>query len=220
MSSYLDTENKQLKDRIVLLETEVNNLKGKNRDLQSEIKKLTNIIDRQNEGNAEQILEHFHSSKSIRGTAYRYDMEMAELFDLIPSWDGCRDGLQRAHDYDDCRLEFYGRSLYDDEKESEMEQEELENRMRTPEPEEMRKIINDYKDGDITLYDLADEYDLKINNLFRLLKENKIIEKESDATDYGSFYIEYNGLETSSEWDGKSELGLIESFYKKDTILN
>jgi hypothetical protein len=40
------------------------------------------------------------------------------------------------------------------------------------------------------------------------LKENKVIEKETDAKGYDVFYTEYNGI--WSEWDGKSDLGLIE----------
>ena len=35
----------------------------------------------------------------------------------------------------------------------------------------MRKGVNDYKKGKMSLYELADKYDLWINNLFRLLKE-------------------------------------------------
>jgi hypothetical protein len=208
MSDYLNEENKKLKEKITLLESEVKKLKDINQT-------LSNTLDKRNEYEAERILEDFHSSKNIRRTASKYDMEMEDLFDCIVRWDGCRDGLQRAHDYDDCRLEYYGRRQHDEEQEcDEMDPEELENRMRTPEPDEIISIICDYKKNNLTLYELADNYNLKINNLFRLLKEYKLIEKESDATDYGSFYIEYVGKGTAKIWDSKSELGLIESFYK------
>jgi hypothetical protein len=138
-------------------------------------------------------------------------MEMEELYESIPDWDGCRDGLQSADDYHECRIEVIGRQEYDEEREYDMEPEELEHLMRTPEPEEITKILGDYKKGSLGLYDLADKYKLKITNLFRLLKENKVIEKETDAKYYKSFYVDYNGAGT--EWDQKSEIGLIDAFY-------
>ena len=86
--------------------------------------------------------------------------------------------------------------------------------MRTPDQDTINKIIEDYnKATDLSLYDLADKYNLSINNLFRLLKENNLIEKETDAKGYGDFYRDYLG--TGYVWDGMSnELILIEDFYK------
>ena len=60
----------------------------------------------------------------------------------------------------------------------------------------------------MTLYEIADRYELKINYLFKLLKENKVIDKETDANGYQSFYEEHMG--SGCEWDGETELGLIE----------
>ena len=59
----------------------------------------------------------------------------------------------------------------------------------------------------MSLYKLADKYDLQINNLFIILKENKVIEKETDVKGYASFYREYFGV--GYEWDGKSDIGLL-----------
>jgi hypothetical protein len=60
--------------------------------------------------------------------------------------------------------------------------------MRTPDKEELNMLISDYQSNKFTLYELADKYDLLIINLFRLLKEHKLIKKESDAIGYEKFY--------------------------------
>ena len=210
MSSYLSVdevyeENMTLKATIVCLEAEIQKLNAKN-------KHLTQVIDMRNEENAVEILECFHDCSSIRKTAWKFGIDMEELYELIPEWDGCRDGLQSADDYNECRLEVVGRQQCDEEQEDDMEPDELALRNRTPESGEITKIIADYKDSDLSLYELADRYDLWINNLFRLLKENSIIEKETDARGYSNFYTDHGGA--SSEWDGKSNLGLIEAFYE------
>ena len=211
MSSYLSVdevyeENMTLKATIVRLEAEINVLNAKN-------KHLTQVIDMRNEENAEEILEYFHDCSSIRKTSWKFGIDMEELYELIPEWDGCRDGLQSADDYNECRLEVIGRQQWDEEQEDDMEPEELALlKHRTPESDEITKIIADYKDSNLSLYELADRYNLWINNLFRLLKENGVIEKEIDARCYSTFYTEHGGA--WSEWDGKSNLGLIEAFYE------
>jgi ribosomal protein S25 len=212
MSSYLSVdeiyeENNILKEKIIELENQIKKLKTIN-------KNLTQVIDMRNQENALEILECFHDCSSIRNTAWKFGINMEELFELIPEWDGCRDGLQSADDYHECRLDVLGRKQCDEEQEDDMEPEELALRNRTPESDEITKIIVDYKESNhISLYELADRYDLKINNLFRLLKENGIIEKETDAKCYESFYVDHLGA--GSEWDGKSELGLIAAFYEE-----
>ena len=210
MSSYLSVdevyeENKILHEKIAKLETEIQRLKDKNKNLKQ-------VIDARNAEDAVDILDYFHSCSSIRKTAWNYNMDMEEVYELIPEWDGCRDGLQSADDYEECRIEVIGRQEYDDEREYDMDEEELEQLMRTPEPEEIAKIITDYNNNILSLYDLADRYNLKINNLFRLLKENNVIKKETDAKGYASFYVDHIGAGT--EWDQTSELGLIEAFYE------
>jgi hypothetical protein len=197
-------ENKVLRETIASLEAQIQRLKDKNRT-------LNQVIDARNQKDAVEILEYFHSCSSIRNTACKYNMEMEELYESIPEWDGCRDGLQSADDYHECRIEVIGRQEYDAEQECDLKEEELEHLMRTPEPDEIAKIIADYNEPSLSLYGLADKYELKIINLFRLLKENNVIDKETDAKNYQSFYEEHNGAGT--EWDYKSEFGLIEAFY-------
>ena len=113
---------------------------------------------------------------------------------------------------------------HDEEHEDEFTEQELEaereQKMRTPEQDTINKIIEDYRDAsDLSLYELADRYDLWINNLFRLLKENNIIEKETDAKGYGDFYRDYLG--SGHIWNGVSnELRLIEDFYKNVSLVN
>ena len=139
--------------------------------------------------NTEKILEDFYSCRSIRNTAGKYGMEMEELYELIYEHDGRRDGVERALDYKECRIEKF------------------EYKNRQPDTVELNKIIEDYKTDTKSLYELADSYDLLINNLFRILKENGMIEKETDANGYSRFYTEYNGIRFV--WDGETEIGLI-----------
>ena len=194
------TENKMLKERIIQLENELTNVKQNNVILKE-------ILGDRNDEDAVEILEFFHSCSSIRRTAWKYGMDMEEMYELIPQWDGCRDGLQSADDYEECYIEVVGRQEWDAEQEAEMAADELAIRDRTPDAEEMTKIIADYKDSTLSMYELADRYNLCIYNLFRLLKENNLIEKETDAKQYAGFYVDFKGAGT--EWDGKSEIGLL-----------
>jgi hypothetical protein len=196
----MDEENKILKEKIISLEKQLISSKEKNNELNIRFNEMINEF-------GLEILEYFNQCGSIRKTARKYNMDMEELYESIPEWDGCRDGLQGAEDYDECRMEVVGRNQWDDEHD-EYTKEELDIRNRTPEKEELDEIISNYKDDKFTLYEIADNHNLCINNLFRILKENKVIEKETDAKGYDVFYTEYNGI--WSEWDGKSDLGLIE----------
>jgi len=208
-------DNKVLKERMIHLENEIEKLQETNSKQLKEIKnlKIYNLalketIDARNEDNANEILDYFHSCSSIRRTAWAYGIEMAELYELIPQWEDCRDGLRSADDYKECRIEIIGRREYDEELEEDMKWEERKFRERALDEEDINAIISDYKDStDLTLYELADRYELKINYLFKLLKENKMIEKETDAKGYAGFYEEHMG--TGCEWDGKSDLGLL-----------
>ena len=85
--------------------------------------------------------------------------------------------------------------------------------MRTPGQEELDGIFTEYKSGKITLYQLADKYNLVIINLFRLLCEHKLIESESDAIGYDEFYKEYIGEYEYNKYVIKTNLGLIDMFY-------
>ena len=203
--------NEILKDRIKQLETELEQSNKINKELKKKRNNITTAY-------ANKVLEYFSDCSNIRKTARAFGFEVDELYHLIPEWDGCSDGLQSANDYDECKIEVYGRKIYDEEKTHEFTKEELqverEQKMRTPDQDTINKIIEDYnKATDLSLYDLADKYNLSINNLFRLLKENNLIEKETDAKGYGDFYRDYLG--TGYVWDGMSnELILIEDFYK------
>ena len=208
-------DNKVLKERIIHLENEIVKLQETNAKQLKEIKNLKDsnstlkeTIDARNEENAPEILDYFHSCSSIRRTAWAYGMEMAELYELIPQWEDSREGLRSADDYVECRIEIIGRREYDEELEEDMTWEEREFRERALDEEDINAIISDYIEStNLTLYELADRYELRINYLFRLLKENKLIEKETDAKGYASFYQEHMG--SSCEWDGTSDLGLI-----------
>ena len=208
-------DNKVLKERMIHLENEIAKLQETNAKQLKEIiiLKASNLalketIDARNEDNAPEILDYFHSCSSIRRTAWAYGMEMAELYELIPQWEDSREGLKAADDYKECRIEIIGRREYDEEEEEDMTKEYIEFRERPLDEEDINAIIADYKEStDLTLYELADRYELKINYLFKLLKENKMIEKETDAKGYAGFYEEHMG--TGCEWDGKSDLGLL-----------
>ena len=63
----------------------------------------------------------------------------------------------------------------------------------------------------MSLYDIADKYDIIILNLFRLLKENRHIESESEIRGYEQFIKDYYGNYYNS---GNKDLKLIEKFYK------
>ena len=217
-SSVFDicANNKVLKQQIKHLENEIVKLTETNARQACEITKLQEqneilkeVVDARNEENAPEILDYFHSTHSIRRTAWAYGMEMEELYELIPQWEDCRDGLRSADDYKECRIEVIGRREYDEEQEDDMTKDYLEFRQRELDADEVKQIIDDYKESsNLTLYELADRYELQINYLFRLLKENKIIDKETDAKGYAGFYEEHMGY--GCKWDGKSELGLLE----------
>jgi hypothetical protein len=213
MAAYLTideicSENKVLKDKLIQLEDKMKKIEKELVMVKEYNKELRNKMDDLINEHAVKILEYFHSCSSIRKTAWKFGMEMEELYELIPQWDGCRDGLQCADDYQECRTEVIGRKEYDDEEEEDMTKEELEFKLRPLDEEDITKIIADYKESTLSIYEIADKYVLQINYLFRILKENKIIEKETDVKFYADFYEEHMG--SSCEWDGVSELGMLE----------
>ena len=210
-------DNKVLKERMIHLENEIVKLQEINERQLKEITKLQESnsalkenIEARNEENVSEIIDYFHSCSSIRKTAFEYGMEMAELYESIIRWScDCNCVIKEADDYKECRIEIIGRREYDEELEKDMTWEKREFRERALDTDDVYKIISDYIEStDLTLYELADRYELRINYLFRLLKENKLIDKETDAKGYASFYQEHMG--SSCEWDGKSELGLID----------
>ena len=189
-----------LEDKMKILEKELIMVKEYNKELKN---RLDDLID----DSAEQILDYFHSVYSIRRTAWKYGMEMSELYELIPQWEDSREGLRSAEDYKECRIEVIGRREYDEEEEERTTNDYLEFRQRQLDEEDIINIIADYKDSTLSMYELADRYELQINYLFRILKENKLIEKETDAKGYAGFYEEHMG--SGCEWDGKCDLGML-----------
>jgi hypothetical protein len=158
----------------------------------------------------EEVMNHFKWCRSIKDTAKEYNLDMDELYHLIPIWfdrcEGSIDERSQADDYEECMIEIMGRKKYDAELEFTSEEMNIMN--RTPDLEEMHKIIWDYINTNMSLYELADKYNLKINNLFRLLKINNLIVNETDAKGYHTFYTDYFG--TDFFWDYETEIGMIE----------
>ena len=200
-------ENKQLKAKVASLERELKEGHQRNAELKQKVSDLKEILSDRNDEEGCEIMEFFHSCSSIRRTAWKYGMDLEEMYELIPQLEDTWKGLESASDYDECRMEVIGRQEWDAEQEESMTAEEIAIRDRTPIKEELNCLIADYKDSSLSMYELADRYNLCIYNLFRLLKENNLIENEIDAKGYSGFYTEYNGV--SAEWDGKSDMGLL-----------
>ena len=212
MAAYLTIddlliENKELKVRIASLERELKESHQRTADLKQKVVDLKEILSDRNEEEGCEIMDFFHSCSSIRRTAWKYGMDLEEMYNLIPQLEDTWRGLEAASDYDECRMEVIGRQEWDAEQEESMTAEEIAIRDRTPIKEELDCLILDYKESTLSLYEIADRYNLCIYNLFRLLKKNNIIEREIDAKGYSSFYTEFKGA--GSDWDGKSEIGLL-----------
>jgi hypothetical protein len=189
-----------MEEKLAALETENMNLKAK-------IKQLKQVIDDMIENDPEHILDFFNCCGSIRKTALKYGMEMEELYERISVWDECYASLHAADDFEECRIEVIGRKEYDKELESYLDPDELLSKTRELDADEIKNIIDDCKNSELSLYDIADRHELKIDYLFKILKDNGIIEKETDVRGYANFYKEYLGAR--KEWDGKSEFGFL-----------
>ena len=203
-------ENKELKAKINKLEKQ---LKASNKrtsfyECTSDIYKKR-MIDYIEETMQQSVMDGFEFYKNIKVTAENYKLDMDVLYHLIPIWLDRRESnyeLSTADDYEECMIEVIGREKYDAELEFTSEEMNIMN--RTPDLEEMNKIIYDYINTNISLYELADKYNLKINNLFRLLKINNLIVNETDAKGYDTFYTDYFGADFY--WDYETEVGMIE----------
>lgn len=164
---------------------------------------------------AVKILEDLFESENLAITAKKFGCDPIALYPHIINWDGCSDGLQNLEDYYDFYYKLEGRRC-------EIgvisaleccEIEEYEKKRRTPNQKELYEIFILYSSGEMTLYELADKYNIMIFNLFRLLKEHSLIESESDAIGYDEFYKEYIGEYDYNKYEIKTELGLIDIFY-------
>ena len=187
-------ENEILKQAIEILKKDL--VKAK-----KEIEMLNQTILEMNNDRALEILEYFNRCGSIQKTASRYNITMEELYDMIPEWDGCNDGLQGADDYHECRKEIVGRQQWDEEHPT-------IKRTFVNSPEELDEIVKEYKSGDMDLYEIADCHDLDIKFFFKLLKDLRLINNETDAKGYANFYVQHLG--SGCEWDGEKTLNMIE----------
>jgi hypothetical protein len=185
-----------MEDKILALETENEKLKAK-------IKQLKQVINDMIENDAGHILDFFNCCGSIRKTALKYGMEMEELYERISVWDSSYDALFKADDFEECRVEIIGRQ----ECYEELDPDELLSKTRELGADEIKNIIDDYKNSELSLYQLADRHNLKIDHLFLTLRDNGIIENETDAKGYAVFYREHLGAR--EVWDGKSEFGFL-----------
>jgi len=202
-------ENKELKAKINKLEKQ---LKASNKrtsfyERKSDVYKKR-MIDYIEETMLLSVMDEFEFDKNIKVTAKNNKLDMDVLYHLIPIWFDRSDSnyeRSQADDYEECMIEIMGREKYDAELEFTSEEMNIMN--RTPDLEEMNKIIYDYINTNMSLYELADKYNLKINNLFKLLKINNLIVNETDAKGYDTFYTDYFGADFY--WDYETEVGMI-----------
>lgn len=170
----------------------------------AEIKRLNEMIDNRNKEDDFEIWQYFNRSESIRKTADKYGISIEEVFELIEGLDGNTKKLKGASDYQECFIELNGRHQW-----------ELchcikKRGLEDLDDDEIDEIVKEYKSGDMHLYEIADCHDLYICDFFQLLKNCRLIVKETDAKKYSAFYKQYFG--TGFEWDGKTEIGLLEFF--------
>ena len=157
------------------------------------------------------ITDYLNECNSLTETARKFDCSPEELYYCIPEWDDCNDRLYSLEDYNIYRNKLEGRC-------HELDWYELKKidsqKMRTPEQAELDLIFTDYNSNNLNLYEIADKYNLLIINLFRLLKEHKLIAKESDAIGYDIFYKIYISENIYNKYDIDTDLKLIDMFYK------
>ena len=200
MSAFASNNEKNTDDTEILKQA-IEILKKDLIKAKREIETLNQTISEMNNDRAIEILEYFHRCGSIQKTARKYNMAMEELYDMIPEWDGCGDGLQEADDYDECYKEIHGRRHWDEER-------DVIKRTLVDSADELDEIVKEYKSSNMSLYEIADSHDLDITYFFKLLKELRLINKETDAKGYANFYVEYLGL--GAEWDGEETLNMLQ----------
>jgi hypothetical protein len=136
------------------------------------------------------IYETLLDNDCFETTADWYNCNPEDIYRILYGEPECyQEGLENTKDYKFYRNKINGRKEELDYL-CNLDYDEIieENNMRTPDKEELNMLISDYLGEKFTLYELADKYDLLIINLFRLLKEHTLIEKETDAIGYEKFY--------------------------------
>ena len=186
------------------LQKENDELINQVKSLKKELDRIYRVID---EHLAVEILDHINRTDSLTKTANYYGLDPEWLYFKIPEWDDCNERLYGLSDYKEYEYKIEGRQceLYYDNLDY------LDEKMRTPEPEEMELISYDYLCTSMSLYEIADKHNIVILNLFRLLKENRHIESESDIRGYTQFLKDYYGKYYNN--DNCNDLKLIEQFY-------
>jgi len=186
-------------------------IQKENEELREEVKKLKAELDRLyiaiDDHLAVEILTHVDRTDSLTKTANYYGLDPEWLYSKIPEWDDCNERLYGLSDYKEYEYKIEGRQceLYYDNLDY------LDEKMRTPEPEEMELISYDYLCTSMSLYEIADKHNICILNLFRLLKENRHIESELDIRGYIQFLKDYYGKYYNN--GNSNDLKLIEQFY-------
>ena len=212
----LKKENDLLKEQNEKYKKQIEILNQLNKKLDEELKKRKKQIDKHL---LIDILDFLSNSNSLEKTAEYYSYDVEELYYNIPNWDGCTDRLQELDDYKKYFYEFEGRKNELDNIKYEINVKDYNKMIRIPDQLELDKIFLDYKTGKMSLYEIADKYNLLILNLFRLLKDNNLIENETDAIGYAQFYKDYNGkdwdygCECECECDSGTDLYLLNMFY-------
>lgn len=190
----------------ILLQKENDDLKEEVKSLKKELDRIYRVI---SDNFAVDILDHINETNSLTQTANYYGLEPEWLYSKIPEWDDCNERLYGLYDYKEYQYKIEGRQResynYD-------YLDYLDEKMRTPEPEEMELISYDYLCTSMSLYEIADKHNIVILNLFRLLKENRHIESESDTRGYTQFLKDYYGSYYNSD-NNSNNLKLIEQFY-------
>ena len=222
MSSFQELEKELLDTRKELEATkkELETIKKKFNIQEVEYNKIGESLDAMTEmikdNWSSDIYEHLLYSSCLETTASWYNCNPEDIYRILYGEPECyQEGLEHTKNY-----KFY-RNKIDGRKEEldylcNLDYDEIieENNMRTPDKEELNMLISDYQSNKFSLYELADKYDLLIINLFRLLKEHQLIEKESDAVRYNEFYKEYIGEQRYNSHNINTDLKLIDMYYK------
>ena len=211
--SQLNEQMKKLQDELDVVKKELNIQKEEYNKLKKSSNNKQEIIDN---NLAHDILASISKTNSLTKTAKEFNCDPSEIFYSIPCWDDCNDRLYELEDYEFYKYKIYGRENFICDHIQTIQYNDLDEYnllMRTPGQTELDKIFVEYQNLEITLYQLADKYNLLIINLFRLLCEHKLIEKESDAIGYDEFYKEYSGEFEYNKYNIKTNLGLIDMFY-------
>lgn len=102
-------------------------LKLENLNLNNEIKKLKNNIQKLQDDQGLEICEYFNRCNSIKKTTDKYCFEnVNDCYEALKEYFGCSDPLQSACDYRECYKEIFDREYDEDEDDEDYEDEKDE----------------------------------------------------------------------------------------------